>query len=98
MIGDRVRAFLEGFRAALRREELPPPLSTPARPGTGNELLRAIFAPERLPLDPEPEAPSTRGVLAAIFGREALGQDAPEPPRHRTRWLNLLFRPERLDD
>jgi hypothetical protein len=96
VIGDRVRAFREGFRAALRREVLPPPPAAPAQPAAVNDLLRAIFAHEPLGIDPEPADRPHRGALSAIFAREELGFD-PEPAATAQRSvLSFVFASETL--
>jgi hypothetical protein len=96
VIGDRVRAFREGFRAALRREELPPPPAAPAQPATVNPLHRANLARQPLGLDPEPSATPQRSALSAIFAREPLGFD-PEPAESTQRSvLSFVFASETL--
>ena len=96
VIGDRVRAFREGFRAALRREELPPPPTAPAQPAAGDGLLRAIFAHEQLGFDPEPADKPHRSALSAIFAHEELGFD-PEPAATTQRSvISFVFASETL--
>ena len=97
-MADLFTAIVEGFRAALRREELPP--SSPgARPtASGPSLLQAVFAREPLGHDAPAAVTPRRGFFSLLLGREPLGHGAPPPPRHRTHWLTWLFRPEHLDD
>lgn len=49
----------------------------PERPRVRRSVLRTIFAPERLPLDPEPPAARRRGRLAALLAPERLDDDSP---------------------
>jgi hypothetical protein len=97
-VADLLRSLLAGFRAALRREQLPE--ASPAGPqgAAGPGLLQRLFAPEVLGVDPEPP-PSTRPeVLATIFRPETLGTDPAPPPRRHVNWIAFLAKPERLDD
>jgi hypothetical protein len=97
-MGVRLTSILEGFRAALRREELPPPSPAVSRVDAGPGLLQVIFARETLPQDPPVAPPTTRGFLGVLFGREQLGQEAPPPAPPRSHWFTWLFRPEHLED
>lgn len=44
----------------------------PEAPPARHSVLRTIFAPETLPLDPEPPRAARRGRLAALFAPERL--------------------------
>jgi hypothetical protein len=96
-MADRLTSILAGFRAAFRREGLPPPPAGGARADVSPGLLHHIFAPETLPFD-APLPPSGRGNLAHVFARERLDEGPPLPPHRRSPWLTWLLRPEHFDD
>jgi hypothetical protein len=98
VMADRLSSILEGFRLALRREQLPAPSPPRPRDQDAPGLLQAVFARETLPLDPPLPVTPRRGFLSLLIGREPLGHAAPGPAPHRARWLTWLFRPEHLDD
>jgi hypothetical protein len=97
----RFSAILEGLRAALRREQLPPP-SPPvpqaeARPG----LLALVFTREQLPpppplARPEPVDGDRPGLLQVIFAPEVLPLDPPVVPSTRPGFFTILFAREPL--
>ncbi|HEX9401470.1 MAG TPA: hypothetical protein VF912_15275 [Anaeromyxobacter sp.] len=93
------RAAVEILRLTFAHEAIgePPSTSAPGSRRAAGRLLRAVFAPETLAMDP-PEAPrESRGILHWIFAPEQLPLD-PEPAAKRTSRLAALFAPEKLDD
>jgi hypothetical protein len=97
-MADRLASILGSFRAAFRREALPPAPAAGPRAPDAPGLLHQIFAREALPFDaPLPPSPH-RGNLAHVFARERLDEGPPLPPHRRSPWLTWLLRPERLDD
>lgn len=76
-----------------------PPSGPPDPAPPRNSLARALFAPERLGVDPEPApSPRRRTLAQALFAPEPLPEEPPAAPRPaRTRWLRWLVVPESLD-
>ena len=67
-------AFLRFLRAVFGREELPQAPALPERPARPS-VLRLLFAPEPLPMDP-PLAPRRRGrFFAWLFAPERLDDE-----------------------
>jgi hypothetical protein len=93
----RFSEILEAFRAALRREQLPPPSPPAPRPPERPSLLQFIFAAEELPLDPAPPPSTEPGLITVLFQREEPGFTAPPPATPPSRWLAWLVRPEDLE-
>jgi hypothetical protein len=90
---------MRNLLARERLDEAPAAVEPAPARRAGPSLLSMLFAPEPLPLDPEPP-PKIRGggLAAALFAREPLPEDPPAPPRgRRARWLRWLVAPERLD-
>jgi hypothetical protein len=97
-MADRLTSILAGFRAAFRREGLPPPPAGEPRAEAAPGLLHQIFAREALPFDAPPPPSKHRGNLSHLFGRERLDEGPPLPPHRRSPWLTWLLRPEHFDD
>jgi hypothetical protein len=93
-----LQVFAAFLRSVLSRETLPPPPAAPERPRARGSVLRWIFQPEPLPLDPEAPPRPRPGLLRALFVPEALPEDPPVPSRpRRNAWLRWLFGREPLD-
>ncbi len=96
----RLSALVSLARAALVREELPPPPPRETAVPHRGALLRTVLAREALPEDPVPPRPAHArpSLVHLLFAPEPLPLDPPAPPRRRSRWLAWLLRPERLDE
>ncbi len=92
----RTRRARSLARALFAIEDLPEDPPAP-RQGRRRDALRALAAFEELPLDPEAPPERRAGILHALFGPERLGEEPPEAPRPRHRWLSWLLVPESLD-
>jgi hypothetical protein len=90
--------FAAFLRSVLARDTLPPPPAVPDRPRARGSLLRMLFAPEALPLEPEVPPRPRPAFLRALFAPEPLPEDPPAPARaHRNLWLRWLFGREPID-
>lgn len=92
----RLPAILAGLRNVFALERLPPAPPLEPRGTARRGLLRLLFAPEPLPL--EPELPATRRrPVAALLAPEPLPEEPVIERSRRRGWLRLLFAPEPLD-
>lgn len=94
------RAALDILKLSLSRDalgEAPPEAPAPSALA-GGRLLRAVFAPEPLPMDPPSPPRRRRPLLRWLLAPEPLPRD-PEPPARAGKGrLAALFAPEKLDD